>query len=492
MLHRATREAVRRRIVGLAVAFYWLLVLEGALRKWGLPQLEQALFFVRVPVALACYWLAFRHHRWPRTTQPVFFCYLLALVATLLVPLQLVTGGYGQRYVLIAGYGWLNYFFYIPLAFVIAEQFQANDIQRLTRHAAWLALASVPIVVLQFFSPPSSVINLGAGLDEANQFANLGAALGYVRPTGFFSSTAGQTQFLASTAALLMATLLLPRRARHINPLLLWAGMGAVAVMTAYSQSRGAFFMLGLALAATALGGIIASRKRVLLRGALLPGALVVMMAALWPLLFPEAFRIFAERWTGAMASESQLFELGVFGRAFYGFYGFIHHLGDTPLFGYLLGLGGNAANQLDWVQFPAAAYQWQGHGAWAEDGWSRHIIELGPVFGLAFIGLRLYLTLWLARHAVRAARRSGDVTAIILFGFVGIVLLQGQITGHGTINGFAWLFAGLCIAAARTACTPYGRLSALHRSAQEQPIDVAGYVAGYDTNAGVPRQGYR
>lgn len=448
--HSVTREVVRRRIIGLTIAFYWFLVLEGALRKWGLPQFEQALFFIRVPVALACYWLALRHRRWPRTTVPLFVCYLLALVVSLLAFLQLVAGDYGQRYVLLAGYGWLNYFFYIPLSFIIAEQFQRSDIQRVTRHAAWLALASAPIVVLQFFSAADSVINLGSALDESNQFANLGAALGYVRPTGFFSSTAGQSHFLASTAALLLATLLMPGSVRNVSTLLLWAGLVAVTVMMAFSQSRGAFFMVGLVLAAVGIGGVIAGRQRVLLRGTLLPAALVIVMAALWPLMFPDAFSVFAERWTGAMASESRVFELGVFGRAFYGFYSFVYHLGDTPLCGYMLGLGGNASSQLDWVRLPAAAYNWRGYGGWAEDGWSRHIIELGPLLGLCFISFRVFLTLWLARKAVRAARRTGNVTALIFFGFVGIVLLQGQITGHGTINGFAWFFVGLCLAAAR------------------------------------------
>ena len=448
--HRAVREAVRLRIVGLAIAFYWLLVLEGALRKWGLPQLEQVMFFIRVPVALACYWLALRHGRWPRTTMPLFLCYFLALVGTLLLPLQFIAGGYGQRYFLLAGYGWLNYFFYIPLAFIIAEQFQAKDIDRLTRHAAWLALASAPIVILQFFSPADSVINLGSGLDESNQFKNLGSALGYVRPTGLFSSTAGQAHFLASTAALLIATLLSAKRMRNMSPLLLWAGTGAIIVMTAFSQSRTVFFMLALVLFATALSGLLAKRRKVLLRGAMLPIALVTTLALLWPLAFPESFHVFSERWSGAAASESQVFRLGVFGRAFYGFYGFSYHLADTPLIGYLLGLGGNAASQLQWVQFPEAAYRWRGYGAWAEDGWSRHIVELGPLLGVAFIGLRLYLTLWLARSAARAARWSGNITAVVLFGYVGIVLLSGQITGHGTINGFTWFFVGLCLASAR------------------------------------------
>ena len=41
------RPAAGKRVVRLLFLFYWLLVVEGALRKWGLPQLEQVLFFIR-------------------------------------------------------------------------------------------------------------------------------------------------------------------------------------------------------------------------------------------------------------------------------------------------------------------------------------------------------------------------------------------------------------------------------------------------------------
>lgn len=446
----STQDAVRQRIVRLIFVFYWLLIFEGALRKWGLPQLEQVFFFIRVPVALVLYWTALRRRRWPPTRSPMLGFYLFAVAVTMLVSVQLVAGGYGQRYILLAGYGWVNYFLYVPLAFLIAEQFRREDLDRLTRHAAWLALASCPIVFLQFFSPADSVINLGSGLDEANQFKNLGAALGFVRPTGFFSSTAGQAHFVASSAALLLAAFLQRRRKPSLSPLLLWPGLIAVALMVLFSQSRTLFFMLGLILGAAAVGGLLTGRRRMLVRAAVLPALLVGTAAVLWPILFPTAFEVFMTRWSNAQQSETQLFQFGVFGRAFHGFYAFLYHLADTPIAGYLLGFGGNAANQLDWVQLPAAAYNWQGYGAWAEDGWSRHIIELGPLLGISFIGFRVVLTLWLARKAVHAARRTGNTTALIVFGYVGIVLLQGQITGHGTINGFAWLFVGLCLAAAR------------------------------------------
>ena len=454
------RETVRMRIVDLIIVFYWLLVLEGALRKWGLPQLHQVMFFIRVPVVFACYWLALQNGRWPRTSIPIFSCYLIGISATILVPLQLIAGSYGQPYIILAGYGWLNYFFYIPLAFIIADHFQAKDIERLTRHAAWLAVASAPLVVLQFFSPPGSVLNSGSGLDDSDRFASVGAALGYVRPSGLFTSTAGLAHFLASTTALLIAALLAKNGTQNKKPYLMWMGIGAIAVMTAFSQSRTVFFMLALVLIATALAGIVANRRKVLLRSVILPIALVAALAVLWPLAFPESFSAFSERWNRAMDNESSTFEFGVFGRAFYAFYGFSYHLADTPLIGYLLGLGTNAARQLNWVEMPTAALEWQGYGAWAEDGWSRHIIELGPLLGIGYIGLRLFLTLWLASHAARTARRFGNITAAVLFGYVGIVLLIGQITGQGTINGFVWFFTGVCAAAARMSALSSTRLT--------------------------------
>jgi hypothetical protein len=444
------QDVSRRRIVGLIFTFYWLLVLEGALRKWGLPQLEQVFFFIRVPVTLLLYWIAFRQRRWPRTSTPLLGFYFFAVAATILVALQLVAGGYGQRYILLAGYGWVNYFLYVPLAFLIAEQFRRDDLDRLTRHAAWLALASCPIVFLQFFSPADSVVNLGSGLDEANQFKNLSAALGFVRPTGFFTSDLGQSNFVASTGALLLAAFLQRRSKPSSSPMLLRAGLIAVTLMVLFSQSRGLFLMLSLILGATAVGGLLAGRRRMLVRSAVVPALLIGPAAILWPVLFPTAFEVFMTRWSGAQESELQVFQFGVFGRAFYGFYGFLFYLSDTPIAGYLLGLGGNAASQLDWVQFPAAAYNWQGYGAWAEDGWSRHVIELGPLVGASFIGFRALLTVWLARKAVGAARRTGNTTALIVFGFVGVNLLQGQITGHGTVNGFTLIFIGVCLAAAR------------------------------------------
>jgi len=55
----------------------------------------------------------------------------------------------------------------------------------------------------------------------------------------------------------------------------------------------------------------------------------------------------------------------------------------------------------------------------------------------------------------------------MLLFGYAGYVVLLGQITGNGSINVYAWLFSGLCIAATREALA----------GAQRRPAPVAARV---------------
>jgi len=64
-------------------------------------------------------------------------------------------------------------------------------------------------------------------------------------------------------------------------------------------------------------------------------------------------------------------------------------------------------------------------------------------VYRIAFVG-------WLCRESIRATVRTGNVHAILLFGYVGILLFNGQITGQGAQNGFAWLFVGFTLAASQ------------------------------------------
>jgi hypothetical protein len=115
------------------------------------------------------------------------------------------------------------------------------------------------------------------------------------------------------------------------------------------------------------------------------------------------------------------------------------------------LGIGGNAAQRLSWVQYPKKAQEWTGYGGWIETGFSRHIAELGPFVGILFIFYRVGFTCWLGRKALRATRSKRDPLPLMLFSFVAVLLFCGQITGHGSHNGYVWLFVGFCLAACNT-----------------------------------------
>jgi len=156
------------------------------------------------------------------------------------------------------------------------------------------------------------------------------------------------------------------------------------------------------------------------------------------PMLFYDALEAMLFRFRDVAASDPYAFSFGIISRALNDFTRFINILADTPILGFGLGIGGNATTRLGMT----------GTSFSVEDDWSRNIVDLGPFFGLLFIAFRIALVVWLAKEAVVATRRSNNPLPLLLFGFIGIILLYGQITGQGTINGYGWLFAGFCMAA--------------------------------------------
>ena len=123
----------------------------------------------------------------------------------------------------------------------------------------------------------------------------------------------------------------------------------------------------------------------------------------------------------------------------------------NTPFTGYLLGLGTNAAARVTWVHEPSAAYLWTGYGVWAkESGWAVHLVDLGLVLGFAYTFFRIWFTFWLLMKVWKSTKKNHDPLALMLFSFSGELILMGQITVQGSMNGYAWFFLGVTLAATR------------------------------------------
>ncbi|MEW6611897.1 MAG: hypothetical protein ACOY5C_13265 [Pseudomonadota bacterium] len=429
-----SREAVRKRIVTLVFVVYWLLIFEGVLRKWVLPQLSDVLFFLKDPFVIAIYYLAFRYRLWPQNSTMFWLGVLLAALYIPLVLLQAISYDFP---ILVSGYGWRNYFFYLPLAFIIGCNFRGEDLARLVKYTLLVAIPLAVLVFFQFLSPPDAFVNRTYS-EDAEIFT---VTKDIVRTYGTFTFTTGQVIFVASTIAMLLAVWILPKDQRPLHPMLLIAATVAVITSFAVNGSRAIFFYTALTLAATVFSGIIAAKQRIRFRAAILPIVLATAGALIFINVFTTSWEAIQERQQVASGIEGS-----PVARALKSFTEFTNYIIETPVLGHGVGYGTGGGAKLATGKMDFTL---------VEDEWSRVLLESGVVLGLLYIAYRILLVSWLFVQAVRATRRSHNPLPLALLGFIGIVLLNGQITSQGTIMGYGWLFAGFLMAANRLGLRP-------------------------------------
>ena len=435
------RERARKRLVWTVLAIYLLAIFEGAIRKYIAPQFGQYIFFIRDPLLIYAYILATRFALWPPKRGFFALSLFMCVLGVLLFFMQTGVFGVDNIRLLLGVYGWRAYFFYVPLAFLIGAQFRRVDLMLFARVTLLLAIPIGVLVLAQFASPPNAPINVGVAEEQALQFKSVGITIDRIRTTGTFTAPAGQQQFIASAFAFLLAMLLLPRKQSGV----VFFAVTACGVLTclALSGSRGAMLhcaIVGLAAVSVALVSKNAALKA---KAVLLPAAVVVAAVILYPIVFPEGFATFMSRWNAAAGTEGG--DAGILVRAALGMVDFVRFIGDVPVLGYGIGYGGNASIILN------AEVDGISPGRLVEADLSRQMVDLGPIFGLGYIAFRMAFVVWLGIAALRATRRSADPLPVMLYAFAGVTIFAGQITGNGSINAYAWLFAGLCMAAART-----------------------------------------
>jgi hypothetical protein len=440
---RDPREIVR----ALICAMYWLLIFEGCLRKWVLPEFQRLLFFIRDPILLLIYWLAWKNGLWVKRSPFLTLGLLFAVMVWPLVLLQ-YAANMTQFYWILVIYGWRNYFLYLPLAFIAGACFSLADVEAVMRKTLWLTIPIAILVYIQFVSPGSSAVNQGFG-EEGHWFSGLAFVDGKTRPLGTFTSNQGQNPFIVVTVTMLFIAWMTPSLRRKMSvPGLVIASLGPLSCL-ALSGSRTAVMWSGLIVAGAIAAGLLVSRRR---SWAMIAVPLIVTMLGLilWPVAFPDAAAAFSKRWSQGETSETENFgQGGPFARAFSDLFNFRYLLNESHLQGYQLGIGANAAYQMG-AQSAVLKIRTLEQAVALESEWGRHIVDLG-VLGVAFILFRIAFVLWLGRQAARAALRTGNVHAFLLFCFAGMLLFNGQITGQGAQNGFVWQFVGFTIAACKS-----------------------------------------
>lgn len=399
---------------------------EGTLRKWIFPQLSDPLLLIRDPVIALIYICS--------VSGGVFALNYYTLSIFALGIVSFLTGmTVGSQNIIVTCYGFDSMFLHLPLIFIIPKVMTNRDVIKLGHAVLMLTVPMAVIMVLQFRASPTAWINCGAG---GGIGAQIGGALGKIRPPGFFTFITGAAQFLAMATAFGIYGLWEWRRR---NKLLLIAAGLAITVSAAVSTSRLAIGGIGTVFVMVGLIILYDKGGFGKLGKMLLPLGLIMVIATNMD-IFKEGKHVFEVR-----LEEAGDLGAGVWGtasnwssRVFSDFYGGYLAVQAAPVFGVGLGVGTNVGARLLSGRFGFLL---------AEGEWARVVLEVGPLLAAPYLLLRLLICFKLYSVAANSAK-DGNALPMLLFGCCALLITSGQFSQTSTL-GFAVLGAGLCLAAA-------------------------------------------
>lgn len=403
--------------------YYFLLILEGALRKWVFPELASALLIVRDPIAI---WLIIMAYK-----RGVDFStnYLrLMLLITLISVCTTVVLGHGN--LAVAVYGARILILHFPLIFLIGRIFNRSDILKMGIVTLWISIPMAILITWQFYSPQSAWINLGVGGDVNG--GGFSGALGYFRPPGTFSFTIGTTLFFGLLAPFVLYFWL---HYKNVNKILLTASTISLLAAVPFSISRTLLFeviisivFLFIAVSRNPKSWVKMTKMSILI-------VLSLVILSLVP-FFQTATEVFTARFTSASEIEGGL-DGTLINRFLGGLINALATSGEQPFFGSGLGMGTNAGAKLLTGSSQTFLI--------AEGEWGRLVGEMGPLLGITVILIRLLIC---TKIAILSYKKIfvGDLLPWMLLSFGLLVVVQGQ-WAQPTVLGFSTIIGGLMIA---------------------------------------------
>lgn len=429
-MQSATNERFLKHLKRWIWIYFFLLIFEGTLRKWLLPQFSDVLLVIRDPVVLIIYMLAIKVRLFPRNNYMLslaiiaILCWLVSLVV--LEPYLAL-----KPLILVTGFGFRSNFLHLPLVFVIGRALDAEDVKKLGK---WVLIGAIPMAVLlaaQFNAAPDSFINRTAGLGETQQIT---AGGGKIRPPGPFSFVSGVIFYAAMAAAYLLYGGL--TRGVYKNWLLFGGGFSLV-VMIGVSGSRSVLLAV-LVVVATLLVIILVRPSAMNQFGRNLLIVVVVALIVVRLPIFNEGVQVLTDRFTSVAEAEETNIAKGLLARTFSGFTEGFLFIPQAPIGGYGLGIGTNGG---------AKFLTGRSIFLLTEGEWGRVILESGPILGVAYLLWRTILTVHLGFFSFRRLSRHGEILPIMLYAAGFLSVLSGQF-GQPTNLGFAVFVCGLCLAA--------------------------------------------
>lgn len=414
-----------------------LLIFEGALRKWFLPGLSDALLVVRDPFALYVVILALKYkYLQSRIVEVLIWFTIICFFTTLL---------FGHQNLFVAIYGARITMIHIPCIFIFGKALTKEDLYRIGKATLYISILMFFILLLQYFSPQSAWINLGVG---GTGTAGFQGVEDYFRPSGTFSFTSGMGGFellvgiyifyymynnntfdkkyqLSKTKLLIVSILFFFSVFLCLSRTIIFQTLLLFGIMVLYP-----FIVRGN------------TKKSI--------GLLFVVMVSFLILYQIDMFRIAVDnvflRFDQASEVEGDVVKgsigerfFGSFYRAFFNTQNFSKQ--ENPLFGFGLGIGTKVGENILGIHSMSHSF------AFAEEEWSRVICEIGYLQG-AFLLLiiRLLYPIALTLKGLRLVKvRKDSFLLLTIIPFL-IYIVNGQWATPTTL-GFTVVISSLFMA---------------------------------------------
>lgn len=414
------------RVRLLLWVYFFMLIFEGALRKWILPGLSNPLLLAREPVCLAALVIG-----WPYLVRGPWIKWILLLLGIGVLAFVLALA-FGHGDLPTALYGARVMVLQLPIVFLFGTVFNRDDAWTFARMILIITIPMTVLIALQFSLPSSHILNIAPGGEGTAGFSG---AMGKMRPPGTFSFINGLATFYGLSAACCAAWILDGTRK---TPAWAWISAGALIFSLPISISRSMFFMYALVMIAALAASILSGRaaRNFLIGGCVIAGMFLLVSRSEF---FQDALQVFEVRWQ--IATDSEGGEDGVAGVLDHRVGGVLRDgfsmISETPLAGVGIGLGTNIG-----------AVRVSGERAFlvAEGAWASTVGELGPVLGFLVIAMRVGFGCLILMIAILQARR-GNVLPLVLGGCVLPMIFIGG-TAQPTALGFLVFGAGFMLAA--------------------------------------------
>lgn len=412
-------------------AFFVLVLIEGALRKWVLPGYSQVLYILKdfvLAAALVIYLIHAPSNHMAALRRfwlyPVLMLYLWWAAFEAFNPREPSLG--------LGLFGLKCYVLYTSLLLLVPAWYITSDtdsLERLFRRYVWFfALPIMALGIYQFTQPPGHWVNAYT-LDAEVPIATYGTA-GYARVTGTFPYIAGMTMFVTFSMFIGLGIVLSGAGDKLTRGTAFVLVLGAIS-LAPLTGSRSALFLpvLALPFLVWIASRRSPSRRRLKMLLPILVGCALIATGS----KLSHGWQGFSERAQGAKDTRARIDDTLL---------GPVSRMQVGGLLGYGAGTTHQAAPVLVSNQIP---YSWLPTRDFEEEN-GRVAIELGMIGFWLYVLVKIGMCHLAYRVAV-AARSSWEMAiGMAGFGFL-FVCLPGGIVFNATGGAIYWGLAGLLVA---------------------------------------------